>query len=184
MRPATWTTGLLSAFLLSNPALVNGAPTKDSTGVRHVPKSAGWNDSPSKTPDQVDVVIVGGGFSGLSSAYMLEKAGLKTVVLEARDSLGGRSRSHRLDNGPGLVELGATWINNKTQPAVFALTEEFGLETIEQYDDGDSVREGIDETIVKEGSDDLQDVCCSQISSKQLSFHHADYSLVRRSPCS
>lgn len=104
-----------------------------------------WNDGHgSSDPIEVDVVVVGGGFSGISAAYDLHKAGLKTVVLEARDRLGGRSRSQKLESGPGVIELGATWINNVTQPAVFALTEKFGLEIIEQYTDGAEVFQDVD----------------------------------------
>lgn len=125
---------------------------------KHTSSEAELSKDPSaETPVQVDVVIVGGGFSGLSSAYSLQKAGLATIVLEASDVLGGRSRSHKIGNGPGLVELGATWINNNTQPAVFALTEEFGLETIEQYNEGVSLRESIDGTVIEERDDDDED---------------------------
>jgi monoamine oxidase len=36
------------------------------------------------------VVVVGGGFAGLSAAYQLGRAGFEVTVLEARDRLGGR----------------------------------------------------------------------------------------------
>ncbi|KAF2020039.1 amine oxidase [Aaosphaeria arxii CBS 175.79] len=93
---------------------------------------------------EVDVVVVGGGFSGLMSGYNLQQSGLKTVVLEAKEQIGGRSRSFQRKSGPGVIELGATWINNRTQPEVFALTEQFGLETAEQFTDGDTVFQGVD----------------------------------------
>lgn len=96
-----------------------------------------------KSPAEVDVVVVGGGYSGLTSGYELHKAGLKTAVLEASGRIGGRSRSHKLDSG-GIIELGATWINNKTQPEVFKMTQDFGLDTAEQPTDGLSVFENLD----------------------------------------
>ena len=40
--------------------------------------------------------------------------------------------------------MGATWINQTTQPNVYALAEKFGLETFPQYTSGDSVFEGLD----------------------------------------
>ncbi len=40
-----------------------------------------------------DVIIVGGGFLGLSTAYQLSKMGLKTLLLEAGDIGGGTSAS-------------------------------------------------------------------------------------------
>jgi monoamine oxidase len=112
------------------------------------------------SPDDVDVAIVGGGFSGMASAYRLHKAGLKVVVLEATNKLGGRSRSHPLQAGPGLVELGATWINNLTQPSVSALTQDFGIELVEQYTNGYSRRQLLDgstitEVDVEEGDEDF-----------------------------
>lgn len=100
-------------------------------------------------PIEVDVVVVGGGFSGLTSAYELHKAELSTVVLEAKDRLGGRSRSVKRRSGDGIIELGAGWINNHTQPEVFALTQEFGLDTLEQYNEGFSLYEGIDGRVIE-----------------------------------
>lgn len=90
---------------------------------------------------EAGVVVIGAGFSGLMAAYQLHQAGLKTVVLEARDRVGGRSRSVKRQSGPGIIELGATWINNVTQPEVYALTQKFGLETSAQYTEGEQVFE-------------------------------------------
>lgn len=114
--------------LLSATAIAKGTPT-----------------TPTET--SVDVIIVGGGYSGLMSAYDLQRAGFTTLVLEAKDKIGGRSRSITRQSGPGIIELGATWINNTTQPAVYALTQEFGLDTAEQYTDGDSVFQDLDGTV-------------------------------------
>lgn len=90
-------------------------------------------------PLKVDVVVVGGGFSGLQAAWDIQKAGLSSVVLEAKHRIGGRSRSQKLQSGPGIIELGATWINKTTQPKVYATARRLGLETIEQYTEGDEV---------------------------------------------
>ncbi|KAF1812579.1 hypothetical protein P152DRAFT_435833 [Eremomyces bilateralis CBS 781.70] len=98
---------------------------------------------------EVDVLVVGGGFSGLMAAYECQQAGLKTVLLEARHRVGGRSCSLALKSGPGVIELGATWINRTTQPAVYALTEKFGLETAEQYTTGQEIFQGLDGCVTK-----------------------------------
>ncbi|OCT46152.1 amine oxidase [Cladophialophora carrionii] len=90
-------------------------------------------------PLKVDVVVVGGGFSGLQAAWDLQKAGLSCVLLEAKHRIGGRSRSQQLQSGPGIVELGATWINEKTQPKVFATAKRLGLDMVKQYTEGDEV---------------------------------------------
>lgn len=115
-----------------------------------------WLNSASKTsklvtlpPVQTDVVVVGGGFSGLAAAHRLHEAGLRVVVLEARDRIGGRSWTKSLDSGPGTIELGATWINKTTQPAVYALTQKFCLETAEQYTKGDTINQLQDGVILR-----------------------------------
>jgi monoamine oxidase len=141
----------VSALLLAghSPHLfADASPTKPPGACR-----APAGKSPA-TSTEVDVAIVGGGFSGMAAAYQLHQAGLKVVVMEATERLGGRSRSHPLETGPGLVELGATWINNKTQPNVTALAEEFGLELIEQYTEGYALREYVDGSVEYEGGDE------------------------------
>ncbi|HEX4663657.1 MAG TPA: FAD-dependent oxidoreductase, partial [Terriglobales bacterium] len=37
-----------------------------------------------------DVIIIGAGVAGLSAAGMLSRAGIRVLVLEARDRVGGR----------------------------------------------------------------------------------------------
>src|SRR5690242_111104 len=57
-----------------------------------------------------DVVVVGGGFAGLSAATALAARGARVLVLEARPSLGGRASSftdpatgEAVDNGQHLL---------------------------------------------------------------------------------
>ena len=85
----------------------------------------------------VDVVVVGGGLSGLSTAKDLAAANKTFVVLEARDTVGGRVRNFNLTNG-GEVELGAEFVG-PTQDRVLALAAELGLETFLIYDTGDNI---------------------------------------------
>ena len=54
-------------------------------------------------------VVVGAGFAGLAAADDLQRAGWEVTVLEARDRVGGRVWSQRLDNG-ALVEMGAEFV--------------------------------------------------------------------------
>ncbi|OQV06317.1 hypothetical protein CLAIMM_10901 [Cladophialophora immunda] len=100
-------------------------------------------------PSKVDVVVVGGGFSGVQAAWDLQKAGLSCVLLEAKNRIGGRSRSQQLQSGPGIVELGATWINKKTQPKAYATAKRLGLDIVDQYTEGDEVWQFQDGTIVR-----------------------------------
>ena len=77
-------------------------------------------------PD-ADVVIVGGGFAGVTAARELNRRGLSAVVLEARDRLGGRTW---VDSRLGLdLELGGTWVH-WIQPHVWAEISRYGLGTV------------------------------------------------------
>ena len=57
-----------------------------------------------------DVVIVGAGFAGASAATVLGKAGLKVVILEARDRVGGRAFTRRFMPSGEVMEFGGSWI--------------------------------------------------------------------------
>jgi len=55
------------------------------------------------------VVVVGAGFAGLAAAEALVERGVEVTVFEARDRVGGRVHSRRLENG-AVVELGAEFV--------------------------------------------------------------------------
>ncbi|GKT88754.1 amine oxidase [Colletotrichum tofieldiae] len=97
---------------------------------------------------EVDVIVVGGGFSGLMAAYEVSKAGHKTLLLEAKNRIGGRSFTQPLRSTPdAVIDMGAAWINKNIQPTIYALCEKFSLETIEQYTTGDIIEQDHDGNI-------------------------------------
>ena len=76
-------------------------------------------------PRAMRVAVAGAGLAGLSAADELQRAGADVVVLEARDRVGGRVWSRRLDNG-AVVEMGAEFIL-PGNTAMRELAERFGL---------------------------------------------------------
>jgi|LNAP01.1.fsa_nt_gb monoamine oxidase len=86
----------------------------------------------------VDVVVVGGGLSGLCAARTLSRAGRSAIVLEARDRVGGRTFSHRLGNG--LFDMGGQFVG-PGQDNVKRLADEFGLELMPMYASGRKIQD-------------------------------------------
>lgn len=85
----------------------------------------------------VDVVVVGAGLAGLCAARELQRGGASVRLMEARDRVGGRVRSHQLATG-SIVELGAQWIG-PGQEHMAALVKEFELTPFDQHCAGDKV---------------------------------------------
>jgi monoamine oxidase len=62
----------------------------------------------SAAPEKYDVIVIGGGLSGLNTAIHLSDSGAKVLLLEASDRFGGRVRT--VDYSDGVIELGASQI--------------------------------------------------------------------------
>lgn len=92
-------------------------------------------------PSAVDVVVVGGGISGLVTARRLAARGYDVLVAEARSRVGGRVLNHRLTaagTGGEVIESGGAFIG-PTQNHIAALAKELGVATFLEYNTGKSV---------------------------------------------
>jgi monoamine oxidase len=72
------------------------------------------------------VCVVGAGFAGLAAAEALSLAGVRVTVFEARDRVGGRVWSRRLENG-AVFEMGAEFVTDG-YTLTPAMIERLGLE--------------------------------------------------------
>lgn len=88
-------------------------------------------------PSKVDVVVVGGGLSGLVAAREVARKGRSVLVVEARDRVGGRLLNHELKAGR-VIEAGGAFVG-PTQNHIKALAAELGVETFPEYVKGKNV---------------------------------------------
>ena len=74
--------------------------------------------------DDYDVIIVGAGFAGLTAARELSKGGLATLLLEARNRIGGRTFTSSFAGK--RIEMGGTWVH-WSQPFIWNEITRYGL---------------------------------------------------------
>jgi len=84
-----------------------------------------------------NIIIIGGGLSGLALAYFLSKNNINTTILEASDRLGGRIQTVKGTLETPL-ELGATWFSD-LHLNLLSLLNELGLEKFPQFSKGISL---------------------------------------------
>ena len=81
-----------------------------------------------------DVIIIGAGLSGLSTAYHLKKKNIGFKVLEAQNRLGGRIQTIYGDNETPM-EMGATWFS-KEHKNLLTFLSEINVGYFEQHTEG------------------------------------------------
>jgi monoamine oxidase len=78
-------------------------------------------------PSDIDVAIIGAGAAGLAAARTLEGSGLSSLVLEARDRIGGRA--HTIMTRAGIpFDLGCGWLHSADRNPFVAIAEGLGFE--------------------------------------------------------
>ena len=83
------------------------------------------------------IVIIGGGLSGLTLAYLLAQKNIESIILEGSSRLGGRIQTIKGKLQTPL-ELGATWFSDM-HPNLLSLIEKLGLKKFPQFSKGMSL---------------------------------------------
>ena len=122
------------------------------------------------TSREADVIIVGAGLSGMIAARRVLDAGLKPLVLEADERVGGRILTEEVL--PGVpVELGAQWLGD-THERMFRLAAELGVETFAQYDKGETSYELAGSGVLREN--EFQARFASELKELELVLRRLD----------
>ena len=85
---------------------------------------------PSGRKSRTDVVIVGAGVAGLAAARHLRAAGVRVIVLEARNRVGGRILTLRDRRSPIPIELGAEFLHGEAEE-IREIADAAGLSVID-----------------------------------------------------
>src|SRR4051812_30130557 len=81
------------------------------------------------------IIVIGAGAAGLMAAHQLGRNGIQTILLEARDRIGGRIFTHNDSRVATPIELGAEFVHGEP-PQIFDLADQYGIpicETSERH---------------------------------------------------
>jgi monoamine oxidase len=119
-------------------AAAGGAASADAASTKHkTKKPKPKHHKPASRTHTADVVVVGGGLSGLSAARAVKAAGHSVIVLEARGRVGGRcfSRPLGVPGATDVANMGATFVG-PTQTQILGLMSELGIGKFPVYAGG------------------------------------------------
>ncbi|XP_012609512.1 amine oxidase [flavin-containing] A isoform X2 [Microcebus murinus] len=104
-----------------------GVPTPVPTPRENLFQRMASREKTSVADHMFDVVVIGGGISGLSAAKLLSEHDVNVLVLEARDRVGGRTYTVR-NKHVNYVDVGGAYVG-PTQNRILRLSKELGIET-------------------------------------------------------
>lgn len=122
------TTGI-DRHLISRRGILKAAGIASVLSVGGLPANAAVDGSTTNNApeQQFDAIVVGAGFAGVTAARELSKRGLRTVVLEARNRIGGRTWTTTFAGQN--VELGGQWVAT-AQQLVQAELQRYGITSL------------------------------------------------------
>ncbi|MBP8000691.1 MAG: FAD-dependent oxidoreductase [Chloroflexi bacterium] len=120
------------------------------------PKNENIEGSPMSDNEPIEVIVVGAGVSGLAAARRLQDAGVKVLVLEGRNRLGGRVWTDRTWADAPL-DLGASWIHGIKDNPIAELAEESGIATVATDYDNIAIYDADGRALSDEEMDELDE---------------------------
>ncbi len=136
---------------------------------------------PQGATERAEVLVVGAGVSGLAAARAFTNQGLKVIVIEARDRIGGRVWTDFVNGWP--LDLGASWIHGVTGNPITKLARDFRLDVMPtnynnhwRYRSGGIISRG-DEAIESQFDDLMSAV--DQTRALRQSSNQTDVSLLQ-----
>src|SRR4051794_11607255 len=82
---------------------------------------------PMSLPSSVDIAIIGAGAAGLGAAHALHNSGLSSIVLEARDRVGGRGWT--IQPAPGITfDAGCGWLHSADKNSFVDIAKQLNFE--------------------------------------------------------
>ena len=77
-------------------------------------------------PSHIDIAIIGAGAAGLGAAHALQSSGHSTLILEARERVGGRSQTLSLP-GNVIFDVGCGWLHSADKNPFVTIADKLGF---------------------------------------------------------